>query len=99
MTTKKIGVSKGRRRPDAFTGFNFDRLMMPDGPEILTTYRENAWEVFESLSYPTTSDEAWRRTDIRGLDGSVRLPKGDAYLDLAPIPEKLSHPLVADQSG
>jgi Fe-S cluster assembly protein SufD len=107
MTTKNIGVSRQRRRPAGFSGFNFDRSMIPEvvpdgdgsGLEILKAYRKHAWQVFESLSYPTTKDEAWRRTDLRGLDGGVRLPEGEAYLDLAPLPEKLSRPLVADQHG
>jgi Fe-S cluster assembly protein SufD len=73
--------------------------MVPDGPGILGEYRLNAWDTFESLPYPTTKDEAWRRTDIRGLDGSVRLPNVDAYLDLPPIPESLLHPLVDSQPG
>ncbi len=99
MTTKNIGVSRIRRRPTGFSGFNFNRSMVPEGPEILKAYRERSWEAFEALNYPTTKDEAWRRTDLRGLDGSVQLPERETYLDLASLPLKLSHPLVADQHG
>ena len=31
----------------------------------------SAWEAFESLPMPTTSDEAWRRTDLRGLHAAL----------------------------
>lgn len=97
MSTKKIGVTRRRRRPVGFTGFEFDRDMVPESPGLLGEYRARAWEAYEGLSFPTTTDEPWRRTDIRGLDGSVRLPEKGAYLDLAPLPEKLSRSLVGDQ--
>jgi Fe-S cluster assembly protein SufD len=36
---------------------------------FLRDYRSRAWEAYERLPLPTTTDEAWRRTDIRGLSG------------------------------
>ncbi|MFN2187831.1 MAG: hypothetical protein ACK2T3_03630, partial [Candidatus Promineifilaceae bacterium] len=44
-------------------------------------------------------DEPWRRTDIRSLDGSLALPKDDAYLDLQPMPTRLLTPLVGQEHG
>ena len=70
--------------------------MVKPAPGPLGSYRAKAWEVFESLPYPSTKDEAWRRTDLRGLDGAVKFPEKDAYLDLPPVPEKLLHPLVGE---
>jgi Fe-S cluster assembly protein SufD len=99
MTTKKVITTSSRRRRTGFEGFSFTRENVVDTPGILGAYRTQAWEIFESLPYPTTKDEAWRRTDIRGLDGSVTLPKTEAYLDLQPIPERLLTPLVSDQHG
>jgi len=36
-------------------------------PGWLRQRRKKAWQVFEALPLPTTGDEEWRRTDIRGL--------------------------------
>jgi len=48
--------------------FTRQMALSPDGvPEFLHNYRQNAWDVYERLHLPSTSDEAWRRTDIRGL--------------------------------
>ena len=95
----KIGVVRQRRRQVEFSGFEFNRTMLPDGPDLLVEYRTEAWEIFESLPYPTLKDEPWRRTDIRNLNGKVRLPEIDEYLDLTPIPDHLSHSLVSDQTA
>ncbi|MFH1636568.1 MAG: Fe-S cluster assembly protein SufD [Chloroflexota bacterium] len=84
--------------PD-FAGFNFTRAMIPasGGAELLEVYRTRAWEAFERLPYPTTQDEPWRRTDIRGLDGSVMLPGQAACAGLPPVPRALLTPLAGDQ--
>ena len=99
MTTKKVVTTSRQRRRTGFEGFTFTRENVMDAPGILGAYRAQAWETFENLAYPTTKDEAWRRTDIRQLDGSVVLPKKEAYLDLPTIPERLLTPLVGDQHG
>lgn len=39
-----------------------------DEPAWLRLKREAAWEEFSRLPMPTANDEAWRRTDIRGLN-------------------------------
>ena len=97
--TKKIIKTSRRRRQTGFSGFSFTREDVQDAPGILGEYRTRAWQTFESLPYPTTKDEPWRRTDIRALDGSLALPRENAYLDLPPIPEYLLAPLLSDQHG
>jgi Fe-S cluster assembly protein SufD len=99
MSTKKVVTTRRSRRPSGFSGFNFTKDLVPKFPGILGKYKEEAWRVFENLPYPTTKDEAWRRTDIRLLDGRVRLPNQELYLDLPPIPEHLRQPLVGDKPG
>jgi Fe-S cluster assembly protein SufD len=99
MTTKKIVTSKQRRRPAGFEGFGFSRQSVNRSPGFLGEYRQKAWDIFERLPYPTTKDEAWRRTDIQALDGSVRLPVCEEFLDLPPVPEKYLQPLVGEQPG
>jgi Fe-S cluster assembly protein SufD len=65
-------------------------------------YRLNAWETFQTMAMPTTSDEPWRRTDIRGLRaGAMRLPGqvNLAALRLPPPPENLLKPLAGEAHG
>jgi Fe-S cluster assembly protein SufD len=52
----------------ALAPFNFTDSMIPTvGDEHLQEYRLSAWKAYETLPFPTRKDEAWRRTDIRGL--------------------------------
>jgi Fe-S cluster assembly protein SufD len=51
--------------------------MIPDvegAAKFLRDYRSRAWEAYEHFPLPTTADEAWRRTDIRGLAGLSLVP-------------------------
>ncbi len=101
MTTKKVVTRTKRTRRPKFEGFNFTREMVTagDGSGVLADYRARAWETFENMPYPTTQDEPWRRTDIRGLKDDFELPLPGAYEDLQAIPERLLKPLVSDQHG
>ncbi len=85
--------------------FNFTRQMAAalsgDGyPQFLRQYREQAWETFESLPMPTTADEAWRRTDLRGLQaGTFRLPALEDAASLPEAPAELLHPIADEAYG
>lgn len=71
-------------------------------PSWIQNYRANAWDLFETTPLPTTSDEPWRRTDLRGLRaGAFRLP---AQVDLSGLrqsqpPEALLQPLAGEAHG
>lgn len=104
MTEKTIRKITRRGVAPAADDFPFTYEMIADhagpGAEFVREYRRGAWEVFRTLPIPHTQMEPWRRTDLKRLDvGSFRLPEPDAYLDLAPVPEHLLAPLVADQHG
>ncbi len=95
-------VTKTRRSDDrGIQEFSFDREMIPSdagSPEFIKKYREKAWQDFRNLSIPSTSDEPWRRTDIRKLKaGAFRLPKNGKIGSLPKIPNELLQPLVGDQ--
>jgi Fe-S cluster assembly protein SufD len=81
--------------------FAFNREMIPlntDSPEFVRRYREQAWQDFQNFPMPTTSDEPWRRTDIRKLKaGTFRLPDNGKVGELPMIPDELLQPLVGDQ--
>ncbi len=96
--TERVVVSRTRRpeRPVSkefsFTADFVRGLGSSDGfAPSLSDYRASAWQSFEQLPLPTTSDEAWRRTDIRGLrTDALRLP---AQVD--PLAQRLPEPPVS----
>ncbi len=76
-------------------------IKLNDEPRWLAERRRAAWELYESLPMPSTSDEAWRRTDYRRIRwaqaGSLLRPDGAA--DLKVIPAAHSAPLLDDRQG
>lgn len=88
----------------AQSGFPFTAQMIPsfaNGAKeatFLRQYRKAAWAQYEKLPLPTTSEEAWRRTDIRPLKvSSFQLPAKSAKLPA--IPARLLKPLVGAGHG
>lgn len=84
--------------------FNFTD-QQPEGiassPSMLGEYQQKAWEVYQSLPFPTLQDEAWRRTSLRSLDlESFQLGNGrkKAAREVN-IPEHLLKPVSAEESG
>ncbi len=71
-----------------------------DEPQWMLERRLQAWEIYESLPMPTTTDEAWRRTNIRRfkLDEIGPSVNGDAATD-AELPEFLGKQLTEDVVG
>ena len=95
-------VTKTRRYGDkGIQEFAFNHEMVPSNagsPEFVRRYREEAWQDFRNFSMPSTSDEPWRRTDIRKLNAGIfRLPKNGEVGDLPMVPDELLLPLVGDQ--
>ena len=102
MTDKpKVVVSRTRRTGPAAREFTFTQADVPALKDaVLASYRTQAWEAFKRLSLPKTTEEPWRRTDLRNLPvDSFVLPQQGAYNDLPSVPEDLLKPLVADQHG
>lgn len=95
----KVVITRDRRQSQASVKeFAFTADMLPDG--ALRDFRRQAWETYARLPIPTTAEEAWRRTDLRGLPAETfRLPAEGIYRDLPPAPEELLRPLVADSHG
>lgn len=96
----KVTVSRIRRSDSAAKEFNFTQADVRAGGDSVASYRASAWDAFKRQSLPSTTDEAWRRTDIHTLPAaSFALPKANAYLDLPPVRADLLKPLIADQHG
>jgi len=76
-------------------------IKLNNEPRWLAERRRAAWELYESLPMPSTSDEAWRRTDYRRIRwaqaGRLLLPDGKA--DLKAIPAAHYAPLLGDRQG
>jgi Fe-S cluster assembly protein SufD len=90
----------------AFKEFPFKEEMIPAlspdwrGSDYLRDYYKNAWKAYIQLPFPTSRDEAWRRTDIRGLKiDSFRLATEVSDHELPPAPKELLQPLVGDKHG
>ncbi|MCA1953971.1 MAG: Fe-S cluster assembly protein SufD [Anaerolinea sp.] len=61
-------------------------------------YRRRAWQVYKELPMPTTQMEAWRRTDLRGLQaGSLRLAQPQTSAVGPEIPAALLQPMADDE--
>jgi len=102
--TPRVVINRARRveTPAAPRDFTFteDQVRSNGLSEDLRSYREKAWKIFQATPIPEVKEEAWRRTDLKGLHADAfRLPAPDAYLDLPEAPGSLLEPLVGDEHG
>ncbi len=96
--TRRKGVVRVKEAPEfSFTRGDVEDISQALGePDALKAHRLAAWEKFESTPMPSTSDEAWRRTDIRGL--YINRVKAQASVNM-PVGSDLRQPLVAESHG
>ncbi len=95
----KVSVNRTRRE-SAAKEFTFTQADVPASSNGLASFRASAWDAFKKHSLPVTTDEAWRRTDLRLLPASdFKLPKVGAFEDLPVVPEELLKPLTGEQHG
>ncbi len=97
----KVVVSKSRRADSsAAREFAFTQADIPASKNGLASFRTSAWDSFKKHSIPATTDEAWRRTDLRLLPASdFKLPRQGAFEDLPAVPEELLKPLTGEKHG
>src|SRR5512142_2463649 len=70
------------------------------GAGPLVEYRNRAWQAFQTQKLPDVTQEAWRRTDLRGLPvETFKLPGADLDKFLPAVDPDLLKPLIADQHG
>ena len=80
--------------------FTLTADLMPAVSGSAGEYRRSAWDAFQAAVFPTTKDEAWRRTDLKNLQiNRFRMAKPQEYLDLPSAPDFLMKPLTADSHG
>jgi Fe-S cluster assembly protein SufD len=70
-------------------------------PAWMREFRLKAWEVYEQTPMPTTSDEPWRRTDLRrfNLDKFAPSVNGNGRGPPAAVPAYLGEQLTEDKTG
>lgn len=96
----KVVISKTRRADSSSKDFAFAESDIRAGQGAVASYRTSAWSSYKKHSLPSTTEEAWRRTDIHALPADkFVLPKDGAFNDLPSVREDLLRPLVADQHG
>jgi Fe-S cluster assembly protein SufD len=93
--------NSGHPKPPAnntLAPFNFTSAMIPEVSDVrLREYRQSAWAAYEKASFPDSKDEAWRRTDIRGLDTAhFELPKQEQGSTNQP-PERCAAIIAKDE--
>ena len=95
-------VTKTRRDKErGASEFNFSQEMLPINngeSNFVRDYRERAWAAYQNTAMPTTTDDPWRRTDIRKLQaGTFRLPRVGEYEEYSDVPDELLKPLGEDR--
>jgi Fe-S cluster assembly protein SufD len=68
-------------------------------PEWMRDFRLAAWAVYESTPMPTTTDEAWRRTNIRRLKLDEIGPSINGGMPTATVPDYLDAQFADEPSG
>ena len=97
VSRRKRVVRKQEAPEFSFTREEVESISQALGEsDALKTQRMAAWEKFESTPMPSTSDEPWRRTDIRGLDVDQIKIQASAK---TPVAAELLQPLVAESHG
>lgn len=86
MTSKpKIVTRISKEQAVDLSSFRFEKeaVRLVEGSSAISDYRLQAFEIFQNLPMPDTKQEAWRRTDLRGLKpGRFVIRKSD-QLELA----------------
>lgn len=92
---KIITRSKSGRGRNTLSDFTFTPDQLPTMKNaVLSAYHQLAWDAFQTLPFPTLRDEAWRRTDIRGLNTELFSLGNDAKDVIAP-PSRYLNPAAA----
>lgn len=100
MTNETPQVVTRTRRTAAVQDFGFEEAQVRCAglSAAIGEYRRRSWQVYRELPLPTTQMEAWRRTDLRGLQAaSMRLAVPQAAPVGPEIPGALLQPMAGDE--
>lgn len=98
MTDTPVVITRSKNNPQVE-----DRLLLSpvfsDTHAEFTNYQKQAWETFNSLPFPSDSQEEWKRTSIRALQlNKLGLTDGSKSNNTG-IAEALTKPLADDLHG
>jgi len=105
MSTKTVVKKVRHSREEAEYKFNLSQdLIKPLSnnklPGFILDYYLDAWNNYLQLPIPTTKDEAWRRTDIKGLKvNTLNIPKSEEIYQFPSVPDEYLRPLVGNDNG
>lgn len=91
----KMMIRPGRGEAKKEFTFNAADLPLDGLSNALTQYRQHAWESANALPFPTTSEEAWRRTDISALAPQKLMIKSAEILGA--VPKALLSPIASEE--
>ncbi|MDO9087809.1 MAG: Fe-S cluster assembly protein SufD [Anaerolineaceae bacterium] len=101
MVIKKpvvITTSKKKTETSDFI-FTKDQVRLT-GNQLFDSFREKAWKIYQDTAIPTTREEAWRRTDIRGLKlNQNQLLDSKQNFEFSDIPANLLEPIADGDHG
>jgi Fe-S cluster assembly protein SufD len=93
----KTRKSAGRKSNE----FTFTQDLIPEqagASDFIKDYRAKAWNSYKYMRMPNTTDEPWRRTDIRKLNAAAfQMPTNGNQQDKSSVPEELLEPLVGEK--
>jgi len=98
----EIFMRNTRTKRRGIKEFNFTEtdVTTSSNGSILDKFRRQSWEVYKDLPFPTTEDEPWRRTNIKGLKtDTFRIPADNGIGNLPNPPEYLLKPLIGETHG
>jgi Fe-S cluster assembly protein SufD len=97
--TPKVIFSRSRQTEKKEKEFPFTAGMVPV-TGVLAEYRQNAWKAFNRIPMPGLTDEAWRRTDLRGMPAeTVHIPVDGEIQKQTPVPAKFLKPFTSEKHG
>ena len=101
MVTKKPVVITTSKKKAEISDFVFpeEHVRYTKNSDI-NMYREKSWKIFNETGIPSTREEAWRRTDIRGLKfGQFKLLGSKIQSSISDIPDSLLEPVADGDHG
>lgn len=97
---KPVVITTSKKRSES-SDFVFPKEQVRfTGNQTIDSYREKAWKIYQETGIPTTREEAWRRTDIRGLRlEKFKLLNENQKASINDIPENLLEPVADGDHG
>ncbi|PKO07640.1 MAG: Fe-S cluster assembly protein SufD [Chloroflexi bacterium HGW-Chloroflexi-3] len=101
MVIKKPVVISTSKKKSETSDFVFSKEQVRfTGNQTIDAYREKAWKIYQETGIPNSREEAWRRTDIRGLRlGQFKLLNENQKASINDIPENLLEPVADGDHG